>query len=379
MGKYPYLYYYNWPETGTMHDDTIACTHRFQWSAAPVASDEYGYYCEYALYQHTDDTIEAIGLAIGHATGNTEDSTVVTLYDSSMNELASFCRSFSTWPPTSDPDAHHFFYPGHVGDAPGFDATNSYFTYVYYIFFKESIFLVGDFYIGVRTGDSTWYCHIRVNPLNIIEWHGAPYNFHSNYKVKVNEEWTDLRESIAVPILFVIQKLPCDAVDTVTVEVGADGCLTADWERVALQSAWTVMLTLPDGSTVVQPTDTNHWQYCGLAPNQRYTVQVRSRCDDLNGYSWSDWSDGFSYEPPQGVDAPGSVAFALSPNPASGTVGVECAAAEGTLEVVDMQGRTVLTAPATQRTLDLRPLAAGSYIVRLTTPDGTATRHLQVE
>ena len=57
----------------------------------------------------------------------------------------------------------------------------------------------------------------------------------------------------------------------------------------------------------------------------------------------------------------------------------ECAAAEGTLEVVDMQGRTLLTAPATQRTLDVSRLTAGSYIVRLTTPDGTATRHLQVE
>ena len=69
----------------------------------------------------------------------------------------------------------------------------------------------------------------------------------------------------------------------------------------------------------------------------------------------------------------------ISPNPASGTVTVDCDVADGTIEVVDMQGRTVLTAPSTQRTLDISRLAAGSYVVRLTTPQGTAVRRLQVE
>lgn len=72
-------------------------------------------------------------------------------------------------------------------------------------------------------------------------------------------------------------------------------------------------------------------------------------------------------------------AFDIYPNPASGTVTVDCEAREGTLEVVDLQGRTLLTAPATQRSLDISRLPAGSYFVRLTTPDGSAVRQLAVE
>ena len=203
-------------------------------------------------------------------------------------------------------------------------------------------------------------------------------NFHANYKMKMDSVWYGPSETRYIPLLFVIQKLPCEPVDSVSVVLGSDGCLTVDWEQPALQSSWTVRLTLPDGSEITQPTDTNHWEYCGLATNQRYTVHVRSRCDDINGYSWSDWGSGFSVGN-AGIGVAEGPAFELNPNPASGTVTVGCEAMEGTLEVVDMQGRVVLTAPATQHTLDISRLAAGSYFVRLTTQDGSAVRHLQVE
>ncbi|MBR4229140.1 MAG: T9SS type A sorting domain-containing protein [Bacteroidales bacterium] len=49
------------------------------------------------------------------------------------------------------------------------------------------------------------------------------------------------------------------------------------------------------------------------------------------------------------------------------------------MEVIDMQGRTMLAVPSTKQTLDISHLAAGNYAVRLTTPRGTAVRRLQVK
>lgn len=73
--------------------------------------------------------------------------------------------------------------------------------------------------------------------------------------------------------------------------------------------------------------------------------------------SGSFWSGGFSVGN-AGIAVAEGHAFELSPNPASGTVTVSCVAVKGTLEVVDMQGRTVLTAPATHST----PWRLVSYI-----------------
>ena len=393
MGKYPYLYYYNWPQAGIVHDDTVMCLVTIG-IADIITQSDWEYWgspspmCEYAVRQHTDDTIEAIGLAVAWGTGiqNENYCTTVVLYDSAMNELDSVSRIYKVYPEVvrSDSSAHHFYFPGYIGDtlinydSLGIDVTNLASTYVYFDYFKEPVFITGDFYIGVRPQIEAWYCGIFLKPVFMGEYHNAPYVFHSEYRVNANGVWYEPRGSRFVPILFVIQKLPCEPVDSVSVVLGADGCLTVDWEQPALQSSWTVRLTLPDGSEITQPTDTNHCEYCGLATNQRYTIHVRSRCDDINGYSWSDWGSGFSVGN-AGITATEGPAFELNPNPASGTVTVSCEAMEGTLEVVDMQGRVVLTAPATQHTLDISRLAAGSYFVRLTTQDGSAVRHLQVE
>ena len=395
IGKYPYLYYYNWPQTGVIHDGTIMCITGIEAVPAGITSSESNYWsatypgghiCEYAVAQHTDDTIEAIGLAVAWGTGWYDDTMRVVLYDSAMNGLDSVSRLYNIRYDLmlADTSAHHFYYPGFVCDTStdyaslGINVNDLPKTYVYFDFFKSPVYLYGDFHIGLRPDNDAMYCVNLPYPSTMYEWHSAPYNFNATYRLKIDNVWREKRFSTYVPIIFVIQKLPCEPVDSVSVVLGSDGCLTVDWEQPALQSSWTVRLTLPDGSEITQPTDTNHWEYCGLATNQRYTIHVRSRCDDINGYSWSDWGSGFSVGN-AGITATEGPAFELNPNPASGTVTVSCEAMEGTLEVVDMQGRVVLTAPATQHTLDISRLAAGSYFVRLTTQDGSAVRHLQVE
>ena len=356
----------------------------FSWWNDYFNSLNRGGVCEYALYQHTDTPLNVIGLAIGNEAYAASFYRIITLYDSTMTELASVRGRFSSITMDSvlaDTNAHHFYYPGVSIPYPseGFDPSESIFTYVYYAFFDKDVEITvnGDYYIGFRFDESACMWSDPHNNMN--ELHGEPYHFASQFRYRIDTIWSPIRTSRIVPTLFAILKFPCEPVDSVSVALDSNGCLTVDWEQPALQSSWKVRLTMPDGSEIIQPTDSNHWEYCGLATDQHYTVHVLSRCDDIDGYSWSDWSDGFSCEPPQGVDAiRHEPQFDISPNPASGTVIIECASAEGTVELVDVQGRTLLSAPATQRTLDISRLSAGSYIVRLTTPGGTAMRHLQV-
>ena len=110
-----------------------------------------------------------------------------------------------------------------------------------------------------------------------------------------------------------------------------------------------------------------------------YSVWVRGRCSFPTTTVWSNWSSRMPVYVQTGVQEADGPRFEITPNPASGTVTVEHGFADGTISVLDMQGRTVLTAPAGQHTLDISHLAAGSYVVRLETPSGIGTRLLQVQ
>ena len=110
-----------------------------------------------------------------------------------------------------------------------------------------------------------------------------------------------------------------------------------------------------------------------------YSVWVRGRCSFPTTTMWSNWSSRMPVYVQTGVQEADGPRFEITPNPASGTVTVEHGFADGTISVLDMQGRTVLTAPAGQHTLDISHLAAGSYVVRLETPSGIGTRLLQVQ
>ena len=110
-----------------------------------------------------------------------------------------------------------------------------------------------------------------------------------------------------------------------------------------------------------------------------YSVWVRGRCSFPTTTMWSNWSSRMPVYVQTGVQEADGPRFEITPNPASGTVNVEHAFADGTISVLDMQGRTVLTAPASQHTLDISYLAVGSYVVRLETPSGIGTKLLQVQ
>lgn len=121
----------------------------------------------------------------------------------------------------------------------------------------------------------------------------------------------------------------------------------------------------------------------GLSPDTSYNVYVKGWCKKTMWEGWSEWSDYVTLEamPPHGIAVPVGERFSLSPNPASGTVTVTTEAQQGTLTVVDMQGRQVLSMPLTgkETVVDIRALAAGTYIVSLNTPKGHSSLKLTVE
>ena len=134
--------------------------------------------------------------------------------------------------------------------------------------------------------------------------------------------------------------------------------------------------------------------------------EVEIKATAAHGCHFESWNDGVADNPRtivvtsdtafvalfsrdqggEGIAAPESSAFTLTPNPAKGTVAV---AVEGTayrpgqsvLHIADASGREVLCQPlaAPRQQLDLSALPAGIYFVTLATPNASATQKLVME
>ena len=385
--RYPYLYFYNWPENVLFYDDSV-CNYIIANASSYCDGDEHQYWLsqlggtmhritEFALYQHTDTPIDIIGLAVGAFTGWEDTPSMVTLYDSSMTELASVCRIYrNAWSTLAmDTTAHQFYFPRYAsitGDSP----------YLYFDSFGKTVTISGDFYIGLcdtRSIPDQW----NPNTMYMHEYHDPPYHFPktSGYRVKIDDStWSDLRTQRSIALLLPIIDPPCHAVDSMEVEVGADGCLRVSWEKPRLQSQWMVSLVADGGGEILQPTDTNYWEYCSLTPGRRYTGRLRSRCDNLYSHSWSDWGEPVSFGENQGIEAVTEPAVSVVPNPAADRVAVRCGGRMTAVEVVDALGRTVLSIDGggNEAMLDVSALPTGLYTVLVTTPQGRTARHLTI-
>lgn len=109
---------------------------------------------------------------------------------------------------------------------------------------------------------------------------------------------------------------------------------------------------------------------------------------------WSDWSaplvvEALNGSGPDDPPDPGDTtairsaegpAFSLSPNPANATVTVVTAETDGTVALLDLQGRMLFAVPLTgdETVVDLRTLPPATYLVRVSTPRGSTTQKLTV-
>ena len=116
----------------------------------------------------------------------------------------------------------------------------------------------------------------------------------------------------------------------------------------------------------------------------RYTARLMRICQRYGGVMLqSDWSGPthFFIVNNLAIGQPSDMGVSIVPNPATDAVTVSADATLLTLELRDLLGRTILTQqPAsTKTTVDVSTLPAGTYILRLHTPQGIATKKLIVK
>ncbi len=396
LGEYPYYYYcHDWP--AAFLGDNVVCQLAGRVNADDVgeAATSLGAYSvrEYAELFHTDDSLDVIGIAIGPVWLAWEETVVITLYDSSMNELA-----------VMDVPADRVGINQYdeqevvIRLIPGFSPyiTDYPWTYFYELPIKDEIEkIIGDFYIGMRVGNlyKLPTCLFELDE-NTVFWppympHDPPYHYDGHqYRLKVGNVWDTLRTSHFMPMLFPIYNPWCKAPDRITVSPMENGCVDVHWDTDAIPASWEVCLmegpSMTYDTTMYTTSDTS-LHICGLNPNVNYTLRIRSLCiSDDESEKWSAWSVPVKINR-QSVGIPLMTAepiCSIMPNPAHGSATVRCDEGIRSVELLTVKGERIQyqeMAGEQTCTLDLGGLAKGVYIVQVTTAQGTAARKLAVE
>lgn len=257
------------------------------------------------------------------------------------------------------------------------------------------------FYLSAGRVDTTNH-----NPDNIIfkeqlwapwEEHIDPYNPEYNelhfpellYRVKDTAGWHSGTFHI-LPFLWAIVRFPgdtCPEPQGLRATWLADNVALLQFDTMSNHAVWEVCYgpagTAPGGGTVVETTIPQA-VLSGLDPDLHYTVYVRARCDFA--YSeWTAWSAPLDICMAElGIAEWGTSALGLrlSPNPAKGSVKVECDVPLEEVSISDASGRTVLhqkAQGATELTLDIHQLSPGVYTLLSATKSGLVARKLAVQ
>lgn len=399
LGEYPYYFSgYDWPEAFMLNDSNECAPQAWTHALDDYSWDVSGVYVnEYAIFYHTDDTIEAQGIAIHmfiYTSSNGYDSVEIILYDSAMNELYSIDEAFGNIT---------YLYRDNWGDIDIEGTRRVMLTYNRQLghfleFPVKDIKLAGDFYIGMRHhgGDSVWMAlnHSFELPLFLREgiphypgWpHQPPYHYDGHkFRMKIDGVWDTLLTSHYMPLVFVIYDPWCKAPVYVSADSMVNGCVNVQWSTDAMPSSWEVSVMGRD-TTLIYTTTNTGMRICGLSPEESYTVRVRSVCIAADGREKrSSWSIAAYVNRTVDIgiyQAEYSPAVSVMPNPAHSSVMVQCSESIMAVEIITMKGEMLQrhnAIGAQSCTLDLTGLAKGIYIVQITTPQGTAARKLAVE
>lgn len=414
-GKSPIYYYSWWPEQnfeGKVTDSVVSCM---------LGTSTF-------MRQYTPDTIKVIGIASTLSYVNTSnwnnpfeecDTSIdapmfYTLYNATPNgpvELARAC-----W--TCDYNDHPKRYialpmTSSVGSGATLCEKENLRPSVKYsslreYYFDSAITVVDSFYLGweynyrpIGADDPnaeqiTVYCMYHNAQKTSLSWsENVPcrlispqlYMYHDLTSSETSSNWSyrTLNEYLLVfPIIEIdtMALMPCATPATPTVTFHDNARARVEWVDYD-NYEWTVAVAAagrsPESGRMYSAAMT-YIDLTGLNADSAYSVYVKGHC---HGEIWSDWSLPCRIDalPNEGIEKPGTVRFSLSPNPAVSTVTVTAAAQQGTVTVIDMQGREMISCSlkGTETVLDIKALAAGTYIVKLDTPQGNSTQKLTVE
>ena len=215
--------------------------------------------------------------------------------------------------------------------------------------------------------------YARVRP---VCHHVCPYHDTTDYG-----PWTDTL-FFEVPV----DTTPCPDVHGLAASWLDTDCVYVTWTPVDDQSTYQLNYTEADslfenGTFVNCPHP--YVPVCGLQTDKAYKMRVRTPCSTgMASEGYGPWSDTLLFNPqPTGIGTTDAVAFTLRPNPARDRLTVERPdAGPAILEVFNAKGQKVLAQTSDQATvtIDVSSLAAGSYLLRVTTAEGSSVRSFVV-
>lgn len=397
LQNFPFIYCYNCPETGVIHD-SILCTVRNddnggvdRWIMLEDSSYTFNLFQEFAVSQTSENALRAVGIAFGYVeaystpvgyTGN-DVTIVLSIYETSMKALKEITTEPYTiyWPTWYEDSAYQILtLPGKINPISWFDTTD---IVLKYAFFDEPIEVIGDFYIGLRPLRNNQYEESPYIPW-IYETHNPPYHFeNSTLRLLKHGKWYE-GTTKNLPVLFLIIEPECHSAENFRVATDSAGCVTVEWDTLKYQRQWVLRLVGP-GGTRYDTVETNSFTYFNLDTNAHYELCIQTQCYLPGGrHNLSSWSNPVTIG--HGVAAIEDFSifnsqFSIHPNPASRQVEISATLPMTHIEATDILGHRLFDRPASglTSTLDVSSWPAGTYLLRITTPSGVATKKLLVK
>ena len=386
LQRSPILYCYNWEGIGWYHGDTLCIVRTGLGGRATEESFKIRWWSQrdnvdaFALYQHSDTVLHAIGIGYG-TTEPYANEFYLQLYDSTMSPIKELTVT------DMDISSYDFYLPG--GD---------YHTRkVFFAFFDGPIDVYGDFYIG-----ESKYLHgstSRFHTMGMtIDHHEPPYHI-GRYPAKVYlddiKAWVDDTLEHELRPYFLLVMPDCRGAENITVATDSAGCVNVEWDSLRWKTRWVLRLDGPDG-TRYDTVGTNFHTYCNLDANAYYELSIQSQCyRPSRGYQcsqvwpsyipeWSPWSDPISIG--NGSAAIGDIGnpnptIELFPNPAGTQVQISSTLPMTRIEVSDALGRVVGTFQPPRESsfsLDVSSWSEGVYLLRIHTDDGITAKKLLI-
>ena len=386
LQRYPFLYLYDWPETGIYHDSVFCYV-----DDTPRTFPEYGT-MEYATYQHIDVNLKAVGIAMGkcyrYFSMNQQDESIqirLSLYDQNMNRLRqTITHDFYIWWTDwyTDTNFRVLTLPGkHAWMQQPLDSSDMALRFAY---FDQPIDISpGDYYLGIAEMDKTdlnTITHTIYDLPFVTEYHDPPYNFRNDTcKYYKNNEWHDAVLEHMLSSIFLIIEPECHTAENIRVTTDSAGCVNVKWDTLKYQRQWVLRLDGPDG-TRYDTVDTNTFTYCGLDLSRHYDLSITTQCFRPGGHNWSDpVSIGFGSAAITETEN-SQLQVDIFPNPASSDVTVRVGQ-PSTLTVIDMSGHEVISPTPIHSSLIIphSSLSSGVYFLRVHTSSGVVMKKLLVK
>ena len=207
-------------------------------------------------------------------------------------------------------------------------------------------------------------------------------------KMETDDDPWNYDEMQRYPLLFPIIRRDCDTCPQAQglqyVRSSADKAFFR-WQRGTNHHDWQLSYgpagTAPEDGTILNCANTSS-SLVTLDPDSHYVAYVRARCKFAR-YEYGPWSAplAFSLNGGNGIDGVDTPDITLTPNPATERVTVSATGMQS-VELLAVDGTVILHHDGLHQDkypLDLKGLAAGVYMVRVSTPLGTATRRLLVQ